>query len=459
MAEIPRLMLAAPYSGAGKTTVTLALLSALIQRGFSPAAFKCGPDYIDPMFHRKVMGIPSYNLDLFLSNETVVGGLLCRHGVGKDIAVIEGVMGYYDGVDRTEYASSYDVAQKTETPVILVISAKGASALSLAALIRGFSEFRKPSWIAGVILNNCSQRLYLRFKKTLEGETGLSVLGYLPAMPQCSIESRHLGLVTAGEIAELKEKLYLLGHQARKSLNLNALSNLAKTAKPLYGSLPDIMPVTNNKVGIKPRIAVAQDAAFCFYYSDNLHLLTLLGAEVVPFSPLEDATLPEDTCGLYLGGGYPELYAKRLSENVAMSTAIRSAIQKGMPTIGECGGFLYLQEFLEDAWGNDYPMVGVLRGKGYRTSGLQRFGYVTLTAQADNLLCLAGEDVCAHEFHYWESTQTGRGCIARKPDGRNWECIIADETIFAGFPHLYFYGKPVLAERFVKAADQYGGNL
>lgn len=458
MAEIPRFMLAAPCSGTGKTTVALALLSALIQRGFSPAAFKCGPDYIDPMFHRKVIGVPSYNLDLFLSNEAVVRGLLCRYGAGKDITVIEGVMGYYDGVDWTEYASSYDVAQRTQTPVILVIPVKGA-ALSLAAVVKGFSEFRKPSWVAGVILNNCSQGFYLRLKKTLEGETGLPVLGYLPAMPECSIESRHLGLVTAKEIAGLKEKLYILGHQAGQSINLNELLNLAKAAKPLYGSLPDIKPVTHNKSGNKPRIAVAQDAAFCFYYPDNLDLLNLLGAEVVPFSPLEDIALPEGTCGLYFGGGYPELYAKRLSENVAMSTAIRNAIQKGVPTIAQGGGFLYLQESLEDAWGSRYPMVGMLQGKGYRNSRLQRFGYATLTAQADNLLCLAGETVSAHELHYWESTQTGRGFIARKPDGRNWECIMTDDRIFAGFPHLYFYGKPVLAERFVKAVELYGGNL
>lgn len=450
MAEIPRLMIAAPYSGAGKTTITLALLSAFIKYGLSPVAFKCGPDYIDPMFHREVLGVPSYNLDIFFTDENIVRGLLCQHGAGHDIAVVEGVMGYYDGVDGGEWASSYQLAQKTQTPAVMVLPARGAS-LSLAALAKGFAEFRKPSGIVGVLLNGCSESFYSRFKETLEKETGLLVLGYLPRLTQCAIRNRHLGLVTPEEITGLKQKLVQLGEQAAGSIDIHKLLKLAEAAQPLQGKLPEVRPVATGG----PRIAVARDAAFCFYYADNLALFERLGGEVVFFSPLNDRGLPEGTCGLYLGGGYPELYAGLLGENLAMAAAIGSAVGNGMPVLAECGGFLYLQESLEDSEGCMHPMAGILPGKGYKTSRLQRFGYITLTAQKDNLLCSAGESIPAHEFHYWDSTLPGNVFTAEKLDGRRWECITATDTMFAGFPHLYFYGNPVFAAGFVRAAAAY----
>lgn len=447
-------MIAAPNSGTGKTTITMAVLSALRAQGKMPVAFKCGPDYIDPMFHREVLGIPSYNLDLFFTGEQTVRGLLCQHGRDRDIAVIEGVMGYYDGIGGTDRASSYNIASVTETPVILVVSAKGAS-LSIAAEIKGFSVFRSSSLIAGVILNDCSKALFTMLKEPLEAETALKILGFFPHLADCNIESRHLGLVTTAEIRGLKQKIERLGLQAAQSIDFEALFKIANTARRICGNLPEIgAPVQS-----KPRVAIAQDKAFCFYYTDNLNLLNRLGAELVPFSPLADSALPPGSSALYLGGGYPELYAAALSGNTAMLEAIRSAIENGLPTFAECGGFLYLQEALEDQTGAAYPMAGVLKGKGYKTARLQRFGYITLTAKTDTVFCSSGDSIPAHEFHYWDTTLTGMACNAKNPDGRSWPCVTAYKNLFAGFPHLYFYGNPKFAENFVAAAEKHQKNL
>ncbi|UOO38720.1 cobyrinate a,c-diamide synthase [Oscillospiraceae bacterium CM] len=446
---MPRILIAAPASGTGKTTVTLALLSALRKRGANPVSFKCGPDYIDPMFHRAVLGIPSYNLDLFFTPEDVVRGLLCQHAAGHT-AVIEGVMGYYDGSGNTTAASSYAVAAVTETPVILVVSAHGAY-LSLAATINGFKNFRPDSRIAGVILNECSKSLFDMVKDLLTAETGLPILGYFERLPDCAIESRHLGLVTAAEIENLHLKLDRLGEAAEKCVDLDALLALASSAPPLQGSLPGVLPA----LAKKPRIAVAQDDAFCFYYADNLDLLTHFGAELVPFSPLRDAALPKDIGALYLGGGYPELYADVLSENTSMRRAIFDAVSSGLPTLAECGGYLYLHDTLEDSAGKTYPMAGVLSGHGFKTPRLQRFGYIRLTADCDTILCKTGETIPAHEFHYWDSTITDGMCTARRTNGSTWSCVAKHPTLFAGFPHLYFYGNPAFAENFVQAAAAY----
>jgi cobyrinic acid a,c-diamide synthase len=443
-------MIAAPSSGTGKTTLTLALLSAFNKRGLSPVSFKCGPDYIDPMFHKAVLGIPSYNLDLFFTPEDTVRGLMCEHAAGHGIAVIEGVMGYYDGSGTGTEASSYALAAVTNTPAILVVSAYGAF-LSIAAAIKGFMDFRADSHIAGVILNDCSKHLYEMLEDTLERETGLPMLGYFARLEDCSIESRHLGLITAGEIMNLQQKLDRLGEEAEKCLNLDLLLKIAASASFIEGNLDYI----ELSFSIKPRIAVAQDAAFCFYYADNLTLLERYGAEIIPFSPLHDCVLPEGVSGLYLGGGYPELYAQTLSENEPMLQSISQAITSGLPTFAECGGYMYLHQSLEDNSGTSYPMAGVVEGRSYKTGSLQRFGYIHLTAREDNVLCSAGDTIPAHEFHYWDSSVTGGVCAARKPNGQEWPCVAATRTLFAGFPHLYFYGNPKFAENFVRAAAEF----
>ena len=435
----PRLLLAGTSSGCGKTTVTTALLRALQQRGEALCAFKCGPDYIDPMFHTAVLGLPSRNLDLFFEDERGVRGQLARHIPAGGMGVIEGVMGFYDGVSgTTDIASAAHLARATGTPAVLIVCPKGQS-LSLAAEIHGFRTFAENT-LAGVILNGVSKGMY-QFYKQIAENAGLPVLGFLPPVPEAEIPDRHLGLVTAAELSDLRDKIDRLADAAEQGLDLDALCALARTAKPLTDETAPLARVTDAPV----RIAVAQDRAFCFYYEDNFDVLRALGAEIVPFSPIEDEMLPENIDGLYLGGGYPELYANRLADNQTMRRSVKTAIESGLPTVAECGGFLYLLEALDGA-----PMAGVLPTAAHMTRKLQPFGYVTLTAQKDNLLCAAGEKFPAHEFHYAQAVDNGTDFRAVKPNGRAWDGGFASDTLYAGFPHLYFRAKPEIAANFVR---------
>lgn len=429
--------------------MTCALLAAFRQQGLAPCAFKCGPDYIDPMFHRAVLGIESHNLDMFLSGEKTVRSLFARYSSGHGAAVCEGVMGFYDGVGgTTSQASAWHVADVLDLPVLLVLRPKGAS-LTLAALVRGLKEFRKNSHLAGILLNDCKPMLYQMLAPMLEQETGLPVLGFLPPMEEAQLESRHLGLYTAGEVADLAKRIQALGRQAQKTIRLEAIRQLCTRMLPTYAA-----PQFSNSG--RAKIAIARDEAFCFCYGETLDALRDAGAELLFFSPLDDADLPDSCGGLYLPGGYPELHAERLSGNGSMRRAIREAVQRGIPTVAECGGFLYLGQTLEDMNGKVWPMAGVLPGAGIRTGKLVRFGYANLTAQKDNLLLRAGECVPIHEFHYWDSTENGTACTARKPRGdRSWNCGFAGASLFASFAHLYMAGTPMLAQRFVTAAEKY----
>lgn len=448
----PRLLLCAPASGGGKTTVTCAVLQALMDRNLNPVAFKCGPDYIDPMFHSEIIGAKSRNLDLFFLGEDKTRYLLEKNSSGSGLAIIEGVMGYYDGIAMSHEASAYHLARVTETPAVLVLDGRG-SARTIAAVVHGMKTFRPDSGIRGVILNRVSPMLYPRLKECIEAETGLTVYGYLPNLPDCALESRHLGLVTAAEVVNLKEKLKKLAVQAEKSLDLDGLLALAASA-PALDPKPVELP---RPVKGQPVIAVAKDKAFCFYYADGLELLEQMGAKLVEFSPLEDGALPEGACGLYLGGGYPEEFAKELADNHSLLREIHEKILHGLPTIAECGGFLYLNRRLGDADGRyDWRMVGAFSGDAHNTGKLGRFGYVTLTAQKDGLLCQAGESFPAHEFHYWDSTTPGTDFHARKPQSdRGWDCAFHTPTLYAGFPHFHFWARPELARNFVAAARRY----
>lgn len=453
---LPRILFAAPSSSCGKTTVTCAVLRALVNRGISVASFKCGPDYIDPMFHRKSIGTTvSSNLDLFFAKPETVRYLLQKNAVHADISVLEGVMGYYDGIaGKSVEASTYAVAKATKTPVVLVVNCRGMS-VSIAAQIKGFLEFRKDSQIVAVILNCLPPMLYPELKPMIEQECGIFVAGYLPTLENSKLESRHLGLVTADEMEDVQQKLDMLAAQAEKTIDLDYLLKLSKTASGLETCTPNL-PQTRYPV----RIAVAKDSAFCFYYPDTLHLLEDAGAELVEFSPLSDQRLPEKIDGLYLGGGYPEVYASQLSQNYTMLSSIKHAVKSGMPTIAECGGFLYLHRTLQDESRVTHPMVGVIQADAVKTSKLSRFGYVTITAKQDNLLCQSGEKIPAHEFHYWDSTDCGDACIAQKPMRRtNWTCIHTNKNLWAGFAHLYLPAVPQAAYRFLKAAADYRKDL
>ena len=437
----PRLLLAGTGSGCGKTTVTTAILRALQRRGVILNAFKCGPDYIDPMFHTAVLGVPSRNLDLFFEDEAGIRSQLARHIQPDGLGVIEGVMGYYDGLGLTSTcASTYEAARETESPVVLVVNARGA-ALSVLAAAEGFLRFAPDSGIRGVILNGCSAMSYGPLARELENRLGVRACGYLPRLPECALESRHLGLITADEVADLQEKLRKLAAVAEKTLDFAALLEIARSAPPL-----DFTPPVLPEAGAPVRIGVARDRAFCFYYEDSLDLLRQLGAELVPFSPLADEKLPDGVQGLYLGGGYPELYAARLEENHTLRRQIREAVHTGMPCIAECGGFMYLTQGIAGR-----AMVGALPGDCFDTGKLTRFGYITATAREDNLLCRAGEQVPMHEFHHWDTPQPGDAFGAEKPSGKQWRCAYATDTLYAGFPHFHFYAKPVMAQRFLAA--------
>ncbi len=446
----PRILLAAPSSGSGKTTVSCAILQAFQNRGLNGVSFKCGPDYIDPMFHQQVLGIPSRNLDLFFAKEETVRFLLHKNSVGKDYAFIEGVMGYYDGIASSSRASSWHLAQATDTPVILVLNCRGMS-VSIAAQLGGYLTYEQDSHIRGVILNQISKSIYPEIKALIEQRWGIPVCGYMPKMSDCSVESRHLGLVTAVEIADIERRLHLLGEQAEESIDLDLLLEIAAQAPDLSHekvALPEPLP--------EPvRIGVAKDKAFCFYYEDNLDLLRELGAELIPFSPLSDS-LPEHLDGLLIGGGYPELYAPQLSQNTSLRNSLKSALEAGIPCLAECGGFQYLQQELEGEDGQLYPMVGYLPGKSWNAHRLCRFGYVDLTAQKDNMLCPAGEGFPAHEFHYWDSEFTGDTFTAQKPMRKSkWECMVSRDHFLGGYPHLYYYSNPMMAKRFLEHCMQY----
>lgn len=447
----PRLMLAAASSGSGKTTIACAILQALTRMGEHPVSFKCGPDYIDPMFHRQVLGVPSRNLDLFFSDEATAAYLLQKSSENFSLAFIEGVMGYYDGIATTTEASSWQLAKATQTPVVLVLNCKGMS-VSIAAQLGGYLSYQPDSQIKGVILNQVSKSIYPEIKALIEQRYDVAVCGYMPKMSDCSLESRHLGLVTAEEIGDLQQRLEKLGEQAMQTIDLPLLLKIAAQAPAL--AVPAVQLPAPNPTPL--RIGVARDKAFSFYYADNLELLEQLGAQLVEFSPLHDPQLPDDLDGLLLGGGYPELYADTLSQNRTLMAQIKTSLQNGLPCIAECGGFQYLCEQLEGADSKSYPMVGFLPGSSFRTPSLRRFGYVRLTAQKDNLLCKKGEGFAAHEFHYWDSQHCGNGCIAQKPCRRSsWECVVCDENFWAGYPHLYFYANVQMAKNFLNRCNRF----
>ena len=493
---IPRLMIAAPGSGSGKTLVTCGLLRLLQRKNLHPAAFKCGPDYIDPMFHRQVLGIPSRNLDTFFSPEdsenaanttaATLARAVAKNGAG--IAVIEGVMGYFDGTGASGMeASSFDLAQQTDTPVILTLNAKGMSR-SVVALLRGLVDYEKENRrIRGVILNRISPGMFPVMKKWIEEDTDLKVIGYLPQDDSLSWGSRHLGLLQPEELTGLQEQIDHLADTLENTIDQEALLDLASTAPAIRtpsesaGKKADIALTSSGaseksekkadpagEKQIVPRIAVARDEAFSFYYEDNLEMLQECGAELVFFSPVHDRTLPAAD-GLLLGGGYPELHAQALAQNEEMKAQICECAAKGMPLLAECGGFMYLQENLvlaDRTAGKDgadqktWKMCGLLPGTCRMTDKLVRFGYIELEkkdGQSGEAGCLKeGHRIRGHEFHYFDSTDNGHACTAHKPGRRrSWDCMVVQDNIMAGFPHLYYRSDPDFAAAFVEKCRQF----
>lgn len=444
-----RIMIAGTHSGCGKTTVTCAVLQALVNRKIKVSSFKCGPDYIDPMFHSRITNIPSYNLDRRFCGKNTLNRILAeRH---SEIAVTEGVMGFYDGTKLEN--SSCGISLDTDMPAVIVIDCKGMS-LSIGAVMNGFLNFHKNN-IAGFIFNRLPESLVEQTKK-LCIETGTEYLGHMPVCKESVIESRHLGLITADEIDDIKIKMQSLAELAEKHIEIDRLLEISASAPDINiaDETVNIRPLTDSPI----RIAAARDRAFCFYYEENFELLESLGCDIVNFSPLSDEKLPENICGLLIGGGYPELYTEKLSANKSMLESVKKAVESGMPTIAECGGFMYLCRYLTDRNNNKYRMTDVFEADCYPTEKLQRFGYAELTSLCDNLLCHKGEKITAHEFHYWDCTDCGNKFHAERSRNREDLCIHSTPSVYAGFPHLYFYSNPETAVRFVKKCMEYYEN-
>lgn len=474
--KLRRIMIAAPKSGSGKTTLTCALLQALKNEGQQVAAYKCGPDYIDPMFHKKVIAVPSRNLDTFFTGEEQTRALFLKGRREEDFAVLEGVMGLYDGLGGIrEEGSSYHLAKVTKTPVILAADAKGMGR-SLIPLLAGFLAYDKEKLIRGVLLNRMSKAYYDTIKPLIEEELSIPVVGYFPELKQLGIESRHLGLLMPDEVENIRERLQRTAEELQKTVSLERIVKIAEEAEELEtrdwpegnrdaekASEPE-KTIYRKYDGVNPQkcrpvIAVARDEAFCFYYEDNLMLLEEKGAEIRYFSPLRDKRLPEGCCGLLLGGGYPELYAERLEKNTELLTAIRQEVEKGMPVVAECGGFLYLHSCMADKEGRSHAMAGVLPAACYDTGRLVRFGYIELEEKQSHFLP-PGERIRAHEFHYYDSENNGSDCLAIKPvTGKSYPCVLSGENYWLGFPHLYYPSNPKFAQSFVEKAEKYQNHL
>lgn len=451
--KLRRIMLAAPKSGSGKTTITCALLQALKNRGEQVISYKCGPDYIDPMFHKTVIGVPSKNLDTFFTGEAVTKSLFLQDRSEDDFAVIEGVMGLYDGLGGVrEEGSSYHLAKVTDTPIILVVDAKGMGR-SILPMIAGFLAYDTEHLIRGVILNRMSAMYYGTIKPLIEAELPVKVVGYVPDQKDGTLASRHLGLVMPQEIPDLRKSLNELTMMVTQTVSVDEMIAIAETAPEIAGE--EFHPYGRMQEEARPVIAVAKDEAFCFYYEDNLRMLQECGAEIKYFSPIHDKAFPAGCAGILLGGGYPELYVRELSENEPMKAAIRQAVEAGMPMVAECGGFLYLHESITTQSGETYPLVGVIRAQCSYKNKLVRFGYIELEEKESNFLP-EGERIRAHEFHYFDSTDNGENCVATKPlTGRTYPCVIDHDNLWLGFAHLYYPSNPGFVSSFIKKAQNF----
>lgn len=486
--KINRFMIAAPKSGSGKTMITCALLQLLKDSGKNVLSYKCGPDYIDPMFHKKVLGVPSKNLDTFFTDEKTTVQLFLDERADGDFAVLEGVMGLYDGLGGIyEQGSSYHLAKVTQTPIILVVDAKGMGK-SVLALIAGFLQYDTHHLIKGVLLNRMSKGYYDIIKPLIERKLSVKVVGYFPEQKDIGLSSRHLGLVMPDELSDIKKQLNETADRLKKTIDMDLFIDIAEAADEIGDSgsadkdkrqtlkNAELMRLQdqNNTVNI----AVAMDEAFCFYYEDNLRMLEKCGARLQYFSPLHDTSLPEDCDAMLLGGGYPELYARELSKNVSMLNAIKKAFRAGMPTVAECGGFMYLHKYIHDICDdndeqnkpdvqnkadiqndmNKSKLVGALDGGCHFKGKLVRFGYIELAEKHSNFLP-PNEKIKAHEFHYYDSTDNGADCIATKPaTGRSYDCVISHDNYWLGFPHLYYPSNPHFAESLVRKAYEYRRN-
>lgn len=451
-----RIVIAGSASGVGKTTVAAGLMAAFRARGLAVRPFKAGPDYLDPTYHTLAAGAPSRNLDTWLVPHDRLRACFVHAVRDADIAVIEGMMGLFDGLDYTsEAGSTAELATLLDAPVIIVLDV-GAQARSAAATALGFLRFDPAVRVAGFICNRVGgPGHYGGVKRAIEDATGIPVLGGIPQRDAAAIPERHLGLTPTGERGDLHPLVDALASLIAESCDLDALLAIARSAPPpAHPSARAVsFPIAS---GVGPIIAVARDRAFSFYYEDNLDLLRLAGAEIAPFSPLADTRLPHNTAALYIGGGYPEVYAAELAANTPMRRRLRDAIAGGMPCYAECGGLMYLTEALVDGAGARHAMVGALPGHTVMGGRWPHLGYTTVRALRDTPLLRAGEETRGHEFHYstWEDAPIDTPHAYARQDARGASVPegYARGNLLASYVHLHFWSAPDLAARFVAAA-------
>lgn len=469
----PRLVIGGVTSGVGKTTIAAGIIAALRRRGLRAQPFKCGPDYIDPSHLSRAAGVPARNLDSWMLSHETVQELFARGCRGADVAVIEGMMGLFDGRSgEAETASTAEIAKLLQAPVLLVMDV-GKVARSAAATALGFQRFDPTLTLAGVVLNQVgSPRHREMIEAPLAAATGLPVLGALPRRDELALPERHLGLVPDAEGAMTDEHLDRLAGAVEEAFDLDRLLRAARQAPafeaPDTGLFPDPRarkprPYNSRRgevsspQGRRARIAVAQDRAFSFYYQENIELLAAW-AEVVPFSPLSDETLPDRIEALYIGGGFPEVYAAELSANARMRADVRAAVGYGMPVLGECGGLMYLCESIVDLDGVRHPMAGAVPGSCLMERRRVGLGYLSLTARQDTLLLDAGDTVRAHEFHW--SRREGeipRDLAAFEVEEHPGRLEgMAQGNMLASYAHFHFAARRELAPRLVGEATRWG---
>ncbi|WP_461615162.1 cobyrinate a,c-diamide synthase [Clostridium sp. Marseille-QA1073] len=423
-------------SGGGKTTITLGIMKALMKLGFDVQGYKVGPDYIDPAFHSTITKKPSRNLDLFLMGEAGVKAAFSR-GYG-DMAVIEGVMGLFDGKGIDSRFSTAHVAKTLELPIILILSPKAASA-TLAAEIQGLLNYcdewvKKPN-VKGVILNNISSSYYNLLKLIIETHCNIKVYGYIPKDEEISLKSRHLGLVQCSEVEDIEYKINKCSEHILSNVNMDELISTFSEVK----KYEDNFRIENKNL----KIAVAKDEAFSFYYTENLELLKEAG-EIVYFSPLHDKKLPDDINFLYLGGGYPEVFIEELSSNTSMLKSIKSELDNGLKCYAECGGLMYLTESITTLNGKEFNTVGFFKGKSVMTTRLQNFGYCAINIDEKSPL-LKDLSINAHEFHK-SKVELDENYIynltKNSYDGsiKNWNCGYVKNNTLGAYGHIHFFG-------------------
>lgn len=456
VSHLPRLVVAAPASGHGKTTVATGLMAALAARGLAVSGHKVGPDYIDPGYHAMATGRPGRNLDPFMVGEQRIVPLLLHGAASADIAVIEGVMGLFDGRLGTEGESSTaHVAGLTSSPVILVVDISHASRTH-AAVVAGLAHFDPTVQIAGVILNKARTARHSDEVIAAMARTGIPVLGVLPRDAEIETPSRHLGLVPAAERGESSATVARLADVIEKHIDLDAVLDLARRATPLQGATWNPAAEMTARTGARPVIAVAGGRAFTFRYAETEELLRAAGCDVVDFDPLTDSALPVGTAGIYLGGGFPEVHAVDLADNAALLVDLKRAIDAGVPTVAECAGLTYLCTTLDDT-----PVIGAVNATAAMTPRLT-LGYRTAMCPADSLLGRSGEWVTGHEFHRTRVTPAGRPDTDHNGSAA-WDFALAPEgyasaTLHASYLHVHWAGHPHLAQRFADAVHGYAAD-